>query len=267
MTHSRQILKPTTSIHFFPEILIQLAGATEFATDDGSFTLGTGEICIIPRGVHHKESAISEHGKFEQWVLMPLPHGLYCHFGFQGYGKHPIGKDPIFIDTDGKHLTESLDQIIRTAKKQDEVSNAMVHALLVLFFGIIIRAMDNQGKQPVSEPTKITECRRLVALQLREPTLSIKSIARQLRCSADYLSNLFHQTTGMTLSCHIRNSRIKLACDLLQQTDFNIKEVSYACGFSDASYFGRQFKAVTNITPSAYQKQCRTQNKYNGIKL
>ena len=52
-----------------------------------------------------------------------------------------------------------------------------------------------------------------------------------------------------------REARIKRACQLLQQTDKNIAEVAYACGFTDPKYFSRSFKQSTGLSPTEYREK------------
>lgn len=41
---------------------------------------------------------------------------------------------------------------------------------------------------------------------------------------------------------------------LLTKTDKSITQVAAECGYDDFTYFSRQFKKSTSLTPSAYRK-------------
>jgi AraC-like DNA-binding protein len=60
---------------------------------------------------------------------------------------------------------------------------------------------------------------------------------------------------GITPQDLLKEARIKHACQLLRQTDKNISEVAYACGFSDPKYFSRSFKQSMGVSPSDYRDQ------------
>ncbi|WP_103866295.1 AraC family transcriptional regulator [Aquimarina sp. I32.4] len=53
----------------------------------------------------------------------------------------------------------------------------------------------------------------------------------------------------------VNEFRIKKAQEYFEYNDSAISEVMYQCGFNDPSYFSRQFKKYTGITPSIYIKQ------------
>ena len=40
---------------------------------------------------------------------------------------------------------------------------------------------------------------------------------------------------------------------MLLQTRLSIREISLACGYTDANYFARVFKRITGKTPSEYR--------------
>lgn len=59
---------------------------------------------------------------------------------------------------------------------------------------------------------------------------------------------------GMGISEHIRNLRIKKACELLKNSKYRISEIAEMVGIPDYNYFTKVFKKNTGLTPSAYRK-------------
>lgn len=51
--------------------------------------------------------------------------------------------------------------------------------------------------------------------------------------------------------------RINAAKKLLLKSDFSMTEISYRCGFSDASYFSKTFRGAVGISPMEYRKTRR----------
>ena len=58
---------------------------------------------------------------------------------------------------------------------------------------------------------------------------------------------------GMTPADFLKEARMKKACQLLMTTSGSINDIAYACGFSDAKYFSKCFKASRGISPSEYR--------------
>lgn len=50
----------------------------------------------------------------------------------------------------------------------------------------------------------------------------------------------------------IRNKRLEVAAQLLQDTDFSIFDIAVQTGFNSQAYFSKCFKAVYGCAPSEY---------------
>ena len=90
--------------------------------------------------------------------------------------------------------------------------------------------------------------------------LSLKQIAERLSVSSSYLSAQFKTEVGMTVTEYIRTKRMEEALKLLHTTDESIEEISFLVGIEDPSYFSKQFKQHTGMSPQQYQKMVRQGN-------
>jgi AraC-like DNA-binding protein len=95
--------------------------------------------------------------------------------------------------------------------------------------------------------------KRDVDTNLAEPgALTIASIAARHRVTPRYIQMLF-ESEGTTFSDYVRNLRLDRARRMLADPRYcahGIGTVAFACGFSDASYFGRAFRHRYGVTPS-----------------
>lgn len=101
----------------------------------------------------------------------------------------------------------------------------------------------------------VQKIRSYINSNLALPELSRNSIAEYMHMNPDYLSYLFHAKFGQTLSSYIAATRINKAKELLLHTDLSLNEISERTGFSSTSYFHKQFKKVTGMTPQQYRSQ------------
>lgn len=88
----------------------------------------------------------------------------------------------------------------------------------------------------------------------------VSELAKAVGYSADYLSSLFKQSTGVSIVSYTNRLRIKTAKTLLSNYDITIKEAAFSCGFSDEKYFMKVFKQLEGLTPSQYKKSFGRKN-------
>jgi signal transduction histidine kinase/DNA-binding LacI/PurR family transcriptional regulator/AraC-like DNA-binding protein len=81
-----------------------------------------------------------------------------------------------------------------------------------------------------------------------------QEICRVLGVSPNYLSRIFRQELGITLVEYTNRYRMRIARQLLGETDALITEVAQQVGFDDAAYFSRVFKRYTNHSPRAFRQ-------------
>jgi two-component system response regulator YesN len=79
--------------------------------------------------------------------------------------------------------------------------------------------------------------------------------------SEQYLSRLFKQETGCTITQYITVRRLEKAKQYLSYSHKTVTEISEKCGFSDPNYFARVFKKYEGTTPTQYQQQALMRRK------
>ncbi|MCR5743687.1 MAG: AraC family transcriptional regulator [Lachnospiraceae bacterium] len=70
-----------------------------------------------------------------------------------------------------------------------------------------------------------------------------------------YLTRVFREQFGMSISHYITQLRITHAKQLLRFSNMTTDEIGSECGLSPGYYFSRTFKKVEGISPSEYRKQ------------
>ena len=67
----------------------------------------------------------------------------------------------------------------------------------------------------------------------------------------------FRRVLGLSPMEYLLNHRLEQACHLLLTTHWPVSQVAEACGFGDASYFGKAFRKKTGLSPAKYRAQQR----------
>ena len=83
--------------------------------------------------------------------------------------------------------------------------------------------------------------------------LTLDEIARSAYLSKAYLSSIFKEETGESLSGYINRVRIEKSKILLMNKDVSLIDIANLCGFEDQSYFTRVFKKMVGVSPKKYR--------------
>ena len=73
-----------------------------------------------------------------------------------------------------------------------------------------------------------------------------------------YLSRSFRKTTGLSMLEYITQERLRVARELLRQTEYPVSRVAGSVGYNNLSYFTKIFKRETGMTPQEYRQAGNT---------
>ena len=88
--------------------------------------------------------------------------------------------------------------------------------------------------------------------------LNLDDVSYYVNISPYYFSKIFKEGTGENFIEYLTNIRIEKAKELLNSTDYSMKEICIMVGYSDPNYFSRSFKKNVGVTPTEY-KEGRTE--------
>ena len=103
------------------------------------------------------------------------------------------------------------------------------------------------------ENDTINQVRPFMRNNIAKRMLSLEMLAGQLGFSPSYWSNYFRETIGLPFPEYIWEMRLRLAKQLLQETDMPIKAIVAEIGYVDVSSFIRKFKQAEGLTPGQYR--------------
>jgi AraC-like DNA-binding protein len=115
----------------------------------------------------------------------------------------------------------------------------------------------NNRKQSNLSAFHVARVKAYLTEHLRDPELTVASIAAAMRMSADHLSRLF-RNEPVPLSRMIWQLRLDACrrelCDP-RLAHRRISEIAFAWGFNDATHFGRSFREHFGVTPREWRQQ------------
>ncbi|WP_028551575.1 AraC family transcriptional regulator [Paenibacillus sp. UNC451MF] len=96
---------------------------------------------------------------------------------------------------------------------------------------------------------------------------SLDELAADLHLSPYYISHLFKETTGFSITDYVIARRLREACLMLGTTDMPINSICYEIGLDSTSYFSQLFKKNIGMSPKAFRGEVELKFKCNGIEV
>jgi two-component system response regulator YesN len=88
--------------------------------------------------------------------------------------------------------------------------------------------------------------------------LSTSRLSEEIYLTPNYLSQIFKQATGETITEYITKTRMEQAKELLKSTSFKIIEIAEMVGYDNPHYFSTAFKKYTGIHPQKFRSCSNT---------
>lgn len=86
-------------------------------------------------------------------------------------------------------------------------------------------------------------------------TSSISSyLSDKLNYGYGYIAHLFSNTTFTSIENFIKLQKTERAKQLIINSELNISEIAWKLNYSSVAHFSAQFKNVTGLTPTAFQR-------------
>lgn len=200
--------------------------------------------------------------------------GCYCIFNqhfFHQFGN--LDQYAVFQPA-GNRVFELTDEQVKKIKDiyermKEELKSDYVHKYDVLrtqvfeliHFAIKLQPSEKNDKQPVNASQRIST----LFLELLERQFPIdenhqavclraaSDYARQLNVHVNHLNRALKETTGKTTSQVIGERILQESKILLKHSPWNVSEIAFALGFTEATHFNNFFKKQVQLSPLKFR--------------
>lgn len=219
------------------EILAIIRGEGEITVGADAFRFDPYSIICIPPRVQHAE----------------LADELYQDYWFQ-VADFPFHDEsaPILLSDDAGHAVEALMGLIYPIlhrRGQEHTEKLMEHLVDALEELLLLRT------RQTPPDIRVGQVIRLLTQNMSDPAYRVDRALAESGYCPDHIRRLFLSETGKTPHEYLTDLRIRAAKRLLllrRGKRDPLDSVAESCGFSDAAYFSRVFKARVGVPPSTY---------------
>ncbi|GCE05195.1 helix-turn-helix domain-containing protein [Dictyobacter aurantiacus] len=190
--------------------------------------------------------------------------------------QHPVGHEEV-IDHHLHLSPEKQTEIEREiAEIHGEYTAASVADAVVLvrgqFFRMLIhlaRWQNEQGEGARVQASLQSDAQQKMGLasilhfceeNYHEP-LSVPQLAARMFLSPSRFSEIFSREVGMSPAAYIKQLRLEKVQTLLRTTVLSTTSIAHQVGFRDSAQLARVFRSTFHLTPTAYRRSFRIQQK------
>ncbi|OAS17868.1 AraC family transcriptional regulator [Paenibacillus oryzisoli] len=229
-------------------LILMTGGEITYTVGNQTFILKKGDLLFVPEG--HIRSALN---------VSKRDHDMYvAHFRYEGTGDElPLLAEPACQLTrphNFEYIKQRFSSLTQYWLQKSTYTRTLCHSVLLEIIAII---NEEAHTGTISHPKA-----HGISMQLKDyilhhyrEQLDMEEMAKHIGRTPNYISTVFRETTGQTITAYIQQIRIAAACDLLTGSQMSIGEISDYLGFCEQSYFNKVFKKVTGTMPSAYVKE------------
>lgn len=139
---------------------------------------------------------------------------------------------------------------IQNVERSNDVNSILI--LVKEAFCVITEHVKKYSRRKYSKT--IITCQNYILKNIYQE-LSLKQLAHITNNNPMYLSTLFKNEVGMSLTEYIQREKVEEAKKLLTLTNDFILDISTWLNFNNQSYFTKIFKKYTQLTPKQYRDQ------------
>lgn len=146
-----------------------------------------------------------------------------------------------------KDAALSMEEQIADCMRFEDIEKLFTASFSATLSGIRARRLELSG-------TAIETIKRWISAHYNQHA-DLNTLAGMVYLTPSYLSKLFKQETGLTLTDYMTEIRIRKAKQLLKNApDLKIHEIGAEVGYPDPAYFNKLFKKVVGVTPNEYKR-------------
>lgn len=227
-----------------------VSGKGTFSIDGQTTSLKAGDLFLLPKD---KLTFYQADGQ-EPWS--------YIWVGFNGSRVEPLLRQSQLLDTYylHSHIESPILNIMQaithlSGRKPGPVTELLLIGELHKLLAAILEEFPTVNQESASQLTKayVQQALKIIHSQYNIP-LKVTDLAQQLSLSRSYLYKIFKKETGYALKDYILQVKMNRSCQLLQNTDLSITEISFSVGYTDPLQFSTAFKHTFQMSPSDYRK-------------
>lgn len=234
--------------HPFTELFLVTGGVGDFYVENKKYPLKKGDFILVNPNTSHTEK--SDEKKPLEYIAVAVDNfNLNLedsnHFMFNCINKYA-------------DIIKYMDSMLAEQQSDKLYSDRICQNILEIILIEILRiTKSNVDTEPTVNASK--ECFKLKKYldSNYAAKITIDDLAKLTNLNKYYLIHSFNKYFGSSPINYLCKIRIRVAKELLTNSDYSIAQISQSAGFSSQSYFTQCFIKDCSMSPSAYRREMR----------
>jgi YesN/AraC family two-component response regulator len=157
-----------------------------------------------------------------------------------------------------KKVAEKMEKLIR--KKDFERIIGLLEILNIIATSKEIEYITNEGYTGTllqSKTDRLSDVYKYITTNYHND-ISLDEISKIANLSPTAFCRLFKQRSNRHFIEYLNEVRISNACKFLLETNLNVSEIAFQCGYKTLSNFNKIFKKTTSLSPKEYRQKTTT---------
>ena len=267
-THTRFTEFPEHK-HNYLEMMIVLSGSITHVIAGETVTLTKGDILILNKHVSHsiKRAGALDIGvniiisdSFVESLSEDLADTVFSEMAEQN---SKLGGSGIYLcfGSDGHKQVENIIENLLFELIEYSADDRILRYTTALLFDYLTRKSKKLLKIASRTPDKNGMRRReiLSYIQSNYKAATLTELSKRMYLTAPYLSKMINDVFGKGFKELLFEERMRRAVDLITKSNIPIGNVIESVGYENESYFHKEFKKHTGMTPLKMRKQSRSE--------
>lgn len=248
--------------HRTVELFYMESGSLEYTTASGMqiFPKGTGG--FVNSNVLHTSRILPSNAATVQRLHLFEPELLSGFPGSRIDAKyiHPLvtsGIELISLSPENpreKALLQKIQQAFSLSESEWGYETKIRSMLTEIWLELLELNQTNLRSYPIRNDDSLKTMLSYIHEHYPEP-ISVQQISEAVPISKRACFRLFREKMHLTPLEYLTAYRMRIACQLLAQTDIPVTQIAYDCGLGSSSYFGKLFRQRYKQTPVQFRKE------------
>lgn len=244
------------------ELIYVRKGNVHCHVNDSDFPLEKGDICFINQEQLHRVYC-DNHQSADLEVLSTSPALFTASQTIYEQYIRPVIQDPDFTHIRSawstnaarsvSHLLDEINELIQ--EKPDGYELDALGYVCMIFRRLYLMHENMDESEPMDSDAIIQRKMTAYIYNHYSEKITLNDIAQSAGISRSKAAQLFQKYADTTPVSFLNQFRLETSADLLRTTSLPVGEIAFRCGFSEQSYFTRQFSKAYGMTPASYRKQ------------